>query len=137
MFAELTPQNADTYCGVFYRAAGAADVVVRLCNLDLEMLENSVSAGFVLDDDFHNALVDSFLVGMEKMGITLEKDFWQKTPAQRTIQFEMQPNFLEGDPKQSDLGLIVVKRGLETVAVFHAEIDSEFLGDQPDSPLDF
>lgn len=131
MVAELTHSNANAYSGVFYRIDGT-DAAVKLSKLDIAMLEDCASRGFVLSDDFHSGLVDQFLASLKKMGVEAEEDFWQKAPGQRSLQFVMQPYFLENMPKQCDLGLMVIKRGLETLAVNQSEFDANLV-----EPLDF
>ena len=118
--AELTQQEANQYSHVFYRADRTGKVV-RLGELDLKMLLDSEYKGFVLPDDFHAGLGIEFQTCLVQMGLCVESDFSQKPPAQRSIQIEMQPNFLDGDPQQFDLGQIVVKHGHETVAIVRAE----------------
>ena len=82
---------------------------------------DSEDKGFILSDEFYVGLGNEFQACLVRMGLCVESDLCQKSSAQRSIQFEMQPNFLDGLSKQFDLGQIVVKRGHETVAIFRAE----------------
>lgn len=118
-FRLATPEENSAFnsaSAVAYREATTGQVV-NLCQGDFEMLEDC-REDFVLPQDFHSGLVDNFLRALDTTDIDMHV-FWQTEPEDRSLQFELIPNFLEPvDGKEVSVDSIRVTHGNVVVAHF-------------------